>query len=126
MNLRMTMATAITVLTLVGLAGCGTGDTPAQEPTSSAPTTSATPTTDPSTVPSSLTGRWDDTAAQWTVHFNEDGTFIEDFQGVTDFRVGTYVVDGQTVSLIGDDGNTDKGSIVGETLVFKLGTLTRT
>ena len=34
-------------------------------------------------------------------------------------------IDGNIVSLIGDDGNTDKGTIEGETLVFKLGTLTR-
>ena len=59
------------------------------------------------------------------VHFHKDGTYVEDFEGVTDFRVGTYTVDGTKVSLIGDDGNTDAGTVEGETLKFKLGTLTR-
>ena len=42
-----------------------------------------------------------------------------------DFRVSKYKVNGTTVSLIGDDGNTDPGKIEGEALEFKLGTLTR-
>ena len=36
-----------------------------------------------------------------------------------------YKLDGDTISLIGDDGNTDKGTVKGDTLVFRLGTLTK-
>jgi hypothetical protein len=125
----MTMVTAIVGLALLGLGGCGKSDEPADEPTTSAsqsPTASATPTTEPtSDAAGEIVGDWQDTEADWTVHFHDDGTYVEDFQGVTDFRVGKYTVDGTTVSLVGDDGNTDAGKIEGETLVFKLGTLTR-
>lgn len=124
MNRRMTMVTAIVSLALVGLGGCGKSDDPKDSPTTSKTTT--TPTTEPTPdAAAELVGDWHDVAAKWVVHFHEDGTYVEDFQGVKDFRVGTYAVDGSTVSLIGDDGNTDKGTIEGETLVFKLGTLTR-
>lgn len=113
-------------LALFGVAGCGTGpDSSTRQPSSSRPPSTATPAPDPSPTDVALQGDWHDTDARWTVHFNEDGTFVEDFQGITDFRVGKYAVDGQTVSLIGDDGNTDEGTITGDTLVFKLGTLTR-
>ena len=60
-----------------------------------------------------------------SVHFRDDGTYVEDYQGVEDFRVGEYSLDGSTVKLEGDDGNTDEGTVEGETLVFKLGTLER-
>ena len=56
---------------------------------------------------------------------SEDGTFIEDFHGIVNFRVGTYEVNGETVTLNGGDGNTSTGTITGVTLVFRLGTLTR-
>ena len=59
------------------------------------------------------------------LHLKEDGTFTEDFQGVVDFRTGTYSVDGETLSLEGGDGNTDDAKIAGEKLVFTLGTATR-
>ncbi|MEJ7635144.1 hypothetical protein [Aeromicrobium sp.] len=130
----MTMVTAIVGLGLVGLSACtGSNDKPEDaDPTTSAsasgtPTTNGpTPSVDPSTDGAiKLRGDWQDTKAKWVVHFHEDGTFVEDFEGVVDFRVGKYSVDGDTVSLIGDDGNTDKGTVKGETLVFKLGTLTR-
>lgn len=129
MNRRMTMVTAIVALALLGLGACGKGNDPADKPASSETTTTGSPTT-PTTEPTSdaasgLVGDWHDVEAKWVVHFHEDGTYVEDFEGVTDFRVGTYAVDGSKVSLIGDDGNTDTGKIEGETLVFKLGTLTR-
>ena len=126
MKLRMTMATGVAIALLLVLSGCGKGtDDGSPDPAPGANTTST-----PSSTPSSdgtveLTGDWHDTDAKWTVHFKADGTFVEDFEGINDFRVGTYNVDGDTVSLIGDDGNTDKGAITGETLVFRLGTLTR-
>ena len=47
------------------------------------------------------------------------------YQGVKDFRVGKYSLTDGTVNLEGDDGNTDQGTVEGETLVFKLGTLQR-
>jgi len=125
----MTMVTAIAGLALLGLGACGKSDEPADRPTPTETTTSSSPsapTSDPTEDPASgLTGDWHDVDAQWVVHFHDDGTYVEDFEGVKDFRVGTYDIDGATVSLIGDDGNTDKGTIEGDTLVFKLGTLTR-
>ncbi|MEV7397026.1 hypothetical protein [Aeromicrobium sp. NPDC092404] len=125
----MTMVTAIVALALLGLGACGTSDEPADEPTTSASETTSSPSA-PTSEPTDdaaagIVGDWQDTEADWTVHFHEDGTYAEDYQGVTDFRVGTYTVDGTTVSLEGGDGNTDTGTIEGETLVFKLGTLTR-
>ena len=129
MNRRMTMVTAIVGLALLGLGACGTSDEPADKPTPTETTTSSSPsapTSDPTEEPASgLTGDWHDVDAKWVVHFHDDGTYVEDFEGVKDFRVGTYDIDGATVSLIGDDGNTDQGTIEGDTLVFKLGTLTR-
>ena len=129
MNRRMTMVTAIAGLALVGLGACGKSDDPKDSPATSKTTATSSPTT-PASEPtndaaSELVGDWHDVDAKWVVHFHDDGTYVEDFEGVTDFRVGTYDVDGSTVALVGDDGNTDKGTIEGETLVFKLGTLTR-
>jgi hypothetical protein len=72
-----------------------------------------------------LVGDWEDTGAKWTVHFRDDDTYVEDYEGVKNFRVGKYSITDGTVSLEGDDGNTDQGSVEGETLVFKLGTLER-
>jgi hypothetical protein len=69
--------------------------------------------------------RLEDPAEKWTVHFRDDDTFVEDYQGVEDFRVGKYSIADGTVKLEGDDGNTDEGTVEGETLVFKLGTLKR-
>ena len=129
MNRRMTMVTAILGLVLLGISGCGKSDGPQDEPTATESSTTdspATPTPDATIDDASdLVGDWHDVDAKWIVHFNDDDTFVMDFQGVKDFLVGKYTVDGTTVSLIGDDGNTDPGKIEGDTLVFKLGTLTR-
>jgi hypothetical protein len=124
----MRNATAAAFL-LAALAGCGTSPgssddaTPSETASSSTPSPSAT-----NAVPeeaADLVGDWEDPKEKWTVHFRDDGTYVEDYQGVEDFRVGEYAVDGDTVTLEGDDGNTDEGAIEGETLVFKLGTLER-
>ena len=129
MNRRMTMVTAIFGLVLLGISGCGKGSEPNDEPTATETTTTgspATPTSEPTIESASdLVGDWHDAEAKWVVHFHDDGTFVEDYDGQKDFRVGKYTVDGSTVSLIGDDGNTDPGKIDGETIEFKLGTLTR-
>jgi hypothetical protein len=123
----MRIATTAVACVLAVLAGCGTstggsGDaTPSESATSSTPTaTNAVPE-----VAADLVGDWEDPEEKWTVHFRDDGTFAEDYQGVKDFRVGEYSIDGDTVTLDGDDGNSDEGKVEGETLVFNLGTLER-
>ncbi|WP_159538203.1 hypothetical protein [Aeromicrobium sp. 9AM] len=125
----MTMVTAIVGLALLVLGACGKSDEPADKPTATESTTTDSPTTpapDPTDdAASALVGDWHDVKAKWVVHFHKDGTYVEDFEGVTDFRVGTYELDGTKVSLVGDDGNTDVGTVEDDALVFKLGTLTR-
>jgi hypothetical protein len=119
---------------LATLTGCGTynGSTDDQRTASASPTSSSTtPTATPtptSGLPATaadLVGDWEDPGEKWTVHFRDDGTYVEDYQGVKDFRVGTYSITDGAVKLEGDDGNTDQGTVEGETLVFKLGTLQR-
>ena len=124
------MRIATAALLLAVLAGCGTytgssdDSTPSETASSSTPSPSATTDTLPEEE-ADLVGDWEDPKEKWTVHFRDDGTYVEDYQGVKDFRVGEYTVDGDTITLEGDDGNTDEGTIEGETLVFKLGTLER-
>ena len=125
MNLRMTLATSVAVTALLALSGCNDSGDKAEPGASPSTSASVSPSTSATPGKAELVGSWEDTDAEWAVRFNEDGTFVEDFQGITDFRVGTYEVDGETVSLIGDDGNTTTGTITGVTLVFKLGTLIR-
>ncbi len=125
---------------LVILVGCGRYDGASEEqpasPSSPSATEPAGSTASPSggdgTVTSvipeaaaDLVGDWENPDATWVVHFRADGTFVEDYEGVKDFRVGTYTLEDGTVALEGDDGNTDKGEVKGSTLVFKLGTLER-
>jgi heat shock protein HslJ len=124
------MRIATAALLLAVLAGCGTytgssdDSTPSETASSSTPSASATTDALPEEE-ADLVGDWEDPKEKWTVHFRDDGTYVEDYQGVKDFRVGEYTVDGDTITLEGDDGNTDEGTIEGETLVFKLGTLER-
>lgn len=134
MKLRMALATSALVVGTFTLSSCslpGT-DKADPQPTATAPTASATtdtPTTPtaPATISSAadLVGDWQDTSVPWIVHFKDDGTYSEDYKGLKDFRVGTYAVSGTDVSLTGGDGDTDKGSIDGDKVVFRLGTLTR-
>lgn len=127
MQRRVTLATAIagTVLTL--LAGCGSDGSAGESPATSQSTAATeTPSADPAkTDAAALLGDWEIPSEQYVLHLREDGTFMEDFQDVTDFRTGTYEVEGDTISLVGGDGNTDKGQIVDDTLKFTLGTATR-
>lgn len=129
MHSRVTLATA--VLSIAVLTGCGSdgsdGETASPSPSASAsPSISEAPSVDPEDPAAvELRGDWEITAEDYVLHLIEDGTFIEDFQGVIDFRTGKYSVEGDTLSLVGDDGNTDEGKIVGETLVLGLGTATR-
>jgi putative ligand-binding protein with streptavidin-like fold len=128
------MRIATAAFLLAALAGCGTytgssDDAATPSETASSSTPSATPSPSATNAlpeeAADLIGDWEDPKEKWTVHLRDDGTYVEDYQGVKDFRVGEYTVDGDTVTLEGDDGNTDEGTIEGETLVFKLGTLER-
>jgi hypothetical protein len=128
MKLRMTMATVLTGTVMALAAGCGSdaSDGPSTEPSAPAATASESPTADSQDASAAaLVGDWEIPSEQYTLHLVDDGTFVEDFQGVVDFRTGKYEVDGDTVSLVGADGNTDKGKIVGDTLKFTLGTANR-
>lgn len=118
-----TAAVLLAVLTACGSLGGNDDPTPSPSEATASPTAPAT-----NAVPeerTDLVGDWEDPKEKWTVHFREDGTFAEDYQGVEDFRVGEYTIEGDTVTLEGDDGNADEGTVEGETLVFKLGTLER-
>ena len=111
-------------------AGCGDNADSAASPTDSAMTASASAQPTPSVDSASegaiaMPGDWEIASEQYVQHLEKDGSFTEDFQGLTDFRTGTWKVDGDTISLIGGEGDTDKGKIVDKTLVFTLGTATR-
>ena len=128
MKLRMTMATVLTGAVLALAAGCGSDASDGPSTGSSTPTAAASETATAGSQDASaaaLVGDWEIPSEQYTLHLVDDGTFVEDFQGVVDFRTGKYEVAGETVSLVGADGNTDKGKIVGDTLEFTLGTANR-
>lgn len=126
MHLRVTLATA--ALAVVTLAGCGS-DGSAGEGTkpspSASPTISQAPSVDPQDpAAAALVGDWEIPAEEYVLHLIEDGTFVEDYMGVEDFLTGKYSVEGDTISLVGDDGNTSEGKVVGETLELPLGAAT--
>ncbi len=131
MKRRMALATCALVAGTFALSSCSLPGSGSDDPESGPTATATTPTeTTPSAPPTistaaDLVGDWQDTSVPWIVHFKDDGTYSEDYQGLKDFRVGTYEVTATEVSLIGGDGDTDKGAIKGDTVVFKLGTLTR-
>ena len=125
---------------LVILTGCGRYEGSSGAETASPESPSATEPAEATASPSvtegpvtsvipeeaaDLVGDWEDPDAKWVVHFRADGTFVEDFEGIKDFRVGKYTLEDGTVTLTGDDGNADDGEVQGSTLVFKLGTLER-
>lgn len=118
MTLRSTLVTLVTV-GLFSLSACGTSPEEA-EPT---PEPSATATQPEQTF--DIVGTWYSEDEDWTVHFLEDGTFTEDFQGHEDFRSGQWRLDDGVVELEGDDGNTTEGQVSDDTLEFNLGTLSR-
>jgi hypothetical protein len=125
----MSIATTAIACVLATLAGCGTYNGSSDDPTASETTSSSSPspvaTNATPEAAADLVGDWEDPKEKWVVHFRDDGTYVEDYQGVKDFRVGEYTVDGDAVKLEGDDGNTDEGTVEGDTLVFELGTLER-
>ena len=121
---KTTLSVAIGAMVLTGCSNSRSTD-PATTPTRATSSPTATATTEPSSANEAIVGDWADDAANWTVHFKDDGTFVEDFDGISDFRAGEYTVVGDTVSLVGGDGNTDKGTIEGSTITFNLGTLTK-
>ncbi|NLC97932.1 MAG: hypothetical protein GX678_02490 [Actinomycetales bacterium] len=116
MSIRIILATSVMVAAGL-LAGCS----------------SPSEATDPAPKPSSqsterlaeLAGSWHDEHENWTVHFSDDGTFTEDFQGNLEVRTGLYTVVDGVVTLEGGDGNSDKGTVKGDTIEFRLGTLKR-
>jgi len=124
------MRIATAAFLLAALTACspfgGESDDPTPSPSASESSSPSAPATNAAPeAAADLVGDWEDPDEKWTVHFRDDGTFVEDYQGVKDFRVGKYTVESGKVMLEGDDGNTDEGEIEGETLVFKLGTLER-
>ena len=128
MKMRMAIATFALLFGAFTLSACADKGGTTARPTAATVTTTVEPTVSTSSVPATaadLVGDWQDVNVQWTVHFKDDGTYVEDFEGNIDFRVGKYAISEGVVSLIGDDGNTDKGAVEGQTLAFKLGTLTR-
>ncbi|MFZ0139678.1 MAG: lipocalin family protein [Aeromicrobium sp.] len=124
----MRIATAAFLLTALTACGPLGGESDDPSPSASSGESSSPSALATNAVPEAaddLVGDWEDPDEKWVVHFRDDGTYVEDYQDVKDFRVGEYSVDGGTVTLEGDDGNTDEGTVEGETLVFKLGTLER-
>jgi hypothetical protein len=124
----MTLATV--VMTLAALSACGSDGGSAGEVTSPTTTPTATiseapPVDSEDPAAAALRGDWEIPDEQYVLHLIEDGTFVQDYMGVTDFRTGKYSVEGDTIILTGDDGDDDKGKIVGDTLEFTLGTATR-
>ncbi len=120
---------ACLVLTACGEEGSEPDSTPSPSTTSSAepgePTPTASATSDIPETASDLVGTWRDDAADWTAHFQADGTFTWDFQGNVDFLTGTYTLQDGVVTFAGLDGNDLVGEVTPEGLVFDLGTLTR-
>ena len=128
---------AATAAALLVLAGCGQGTQSkpgAHAPSTSSPTTVATPssppassppTSDPGDTVDAYAGQWHSSSADWTVHLSSDGSFVEDFQGNEGIRSGTWEAKGTHLILHGGDGEDDTGTIKGDTIVFRLGTLTR-
>lgn len=131
MKLRVIVATGAIAVTLTTLSACASDDAPdavaaPETSATTAPVTSQAPSVDPDTAGAmALRGDWEIPSEKYVLHLVEDGTFIEDFDGVKDFLTGKYSVKGDTITLVGDDGNSLTGKIVGDTLVLNLGTATR-
>lgn len=118
---RLTAVTVIAVTT-VALGGCSQEAEPAPAPATQTTSSPAIPSSDPRAA---IVGTWRAEDADWTVHFNDDGTFSEDFEGNVDFRTGTFRVEDDMVYLDGGDGETNEGELSGDTINFKLGLLER-
>lgn len=132
MKTRMAIATFSLVVGAFALTACNHDEPAAIDPTATSTTTATTEPTaaPPATIsaPADLVGDWEDTEAEWVVHFKDDRTFVQDFQGQENFGTGTYDVEDGKVLLTEDeplDGGPLEGKIEDQKLVFKLGTLTR-
>jgi hypothetical protein len=121
------------VLLCFALAGCGTVRELIGSPATRTPPppvqitepTYATPAPQGPKTVAEFVGTWSDPKENWTVRFAADGTFTSDFQGVKDFRNGTFQVHNNRLDLIGADGEVDSGRIKADTVEFRLGTLKR-
>ncbi len=116
MSIRIIFATFL--LFAAGLLGGCASESSASDP-------KPAPSSETEEAVADLVGSWHDPNVNWTVHFHDDGTFTEDFQGNTDMRSGDFTVEKGVVTLIGGDGNNNSGTIKDETIEFRLGTLTR-
>lgn len=123
LQLRVTGVTVATAFLLGGLAGCAKDE--AAAPTEPTIATASETVGSEESAATDLVGDWHSAEAEWTVHFADDGTFIEDFEGIEEFRRGTFRVEGDTVHLEGDDGNSTSGELSGDMIAFDLGTLER-
>lgn len=122
-RLSVTLAASALVL----LAACSNGDDTDPASTSGPTPTEATPsaTTSQESPTDEFAGTWRAEDVDWTVNLESDGTFTEDFEGNEGVRSGEWAVQAGELQLIGGDGNTDAGTIEGDSIVFRLGTLTR-
>lgn len=114
---------AVTAVLLFGAAACGSDEPSTSIEPPASPT--ATATQDATDESVDLVGTWRNDEADWTLHLSEDGTFTEEFEGNVDFRRGSYRVEDDTMYLEADSGETTEGTVVGDTLEFRLATLTR-
>lgn len=130
---RKFAAIAAALLVCLPLSGCGVWNeligapatrTPPPPIQITEPPASPSVTQGPRNV-ADFVGTWSDPAARWTVRFAANGTFTADYEGITDFRNGTFQVHNARLDLIGADGEVDSGRITGDVVVFRLGTLKR-
>jgi hypothetical protein len=130
---RVAGALLLCPLLLAALTGCGTvreligspaTRTPTPPPQISEPTYATPQQQGPKSV-ADFVGTWSDPNENWTVRFTADGAFASDYQGVQDFRNGTFQVHNDRLDLIGADGEVDSGRIKGDVVEFRLGTLSR-
>lgn len=127
MGLVTVLLCALTACSVPGMSSEKSEPSPSSSATSPQPSQPSTNDADDDDINAeTIVGDWTAKEAEWTVHFKSDGTFVEDFQGFEDFRVGRFTVKGDEVTLVGGDGYSDAGTITDDgRLKFKLGTLTR-
>lgn len=77
----------------------------------------STGTEDPDVA--SLAGTWATDDNFWVLRLTAAGTFVEDYDGVEEYRSGDFTLDGRDFTLVGGDGNETSGVLRGKNrLVF--------